>query len=80
MGRTRTRDSVAMDVLRHIERQAASAPGKAILVRAAPEIVEWLRVHDEEVRPALARRGAARVSFEKRDEFAREGFDVGTLP
>jgi ribonuclease G len=79
-GRTRTRDSVAMDILRRIERQAIAAPGKAILVRAAPEIVEWLTLHDDEVRPALARRGAARVSFEKRDEFAREGFDVGTLP
>jgi ribonuclease G len=79
-GRTRTRDSVAMDVLRRVERQAAAAPGKAILVRAAPEIVDWLMMHDDEVRPALARRGAARVNFEKRDEFAREGFDVGTLP
>jgi ribonuclease G len=80
IGRTRTRDSVAMDVLRRIERQASAAPGKVIFVRAAPEIVDWLMMHDEEVRPALARRGAARVSFERRDEYAREGFDVGTLP
>ena len=79
-GRTRTRDSVAMEVLRRVERQAVSAPGKAILVRAAPEIVDWLMMHDDEIRPALARRGASRISFEKRDEFAREGFDVGTLP
>ncbi|MGD0189762.1 MAG: Rne/Rng family ribonuclease [Rhizomicrobium sp.] len=79
-GRTRTRDSVAMDILRRIERQAVAAPGKAVHVRAAPDIVEWLTMHEDEVRPALARRGAARVSFEKRDEFAREGFDVGTLP
>ena len=79
-GRMRTRDSVAMDVLRRIERQSTAAPGKPIHVRAAPEIVDWLIMHDDEVRTALARRGAARVSFEKRDEFAREGFDVGTLP
>lgn len=79
-GRTRTRDSVAMDVLRRVERAAASAPGKSIHVRAAPEIVDWLLMHDDEVRTGLARRGAARVSFEKRNEFAREGFDVGTLP
>ena len=78
-GRTRTRDSVAMEVLRRVERQAVAAPGKPIQVRAAPEIVEWLQMHDDEVRPALARRGAARVSFEKREEYAREGFDVGTL-
>ncbi|HUO92079.1 MAG TPA: hypothetical protein VMU22_04115 [Rhizomicrobium sp.] len=79
-GRTRTTDSVAYEVLRRIEREAAAAPGKPILVRAAPEVVKWLEAHDEEVRPGLARRGAARVQFEARSEFAREGFDVGTLP
>jgi len=79
-GRMRTRDSVAMDVLRHVERQAVQAPGKAIVVRAAPEIVDWLLRHDDEIRPQLARRGAQRVNFEPRDEFAREGFDVGTVP
>jgi len=47
-------------------------------VRAAPDVVRWLEAHGEDVRPALARRGAARVSFEAREEFAREGFDVGT--
>jgi hypothetical protein len=47
-------------------------------VRASPEIVAWLETHGDEVRPALARRGASRVVFEARDEFAREGFDVGT--
>lgn len=77
-GRKRTRDAVAMDVLRRIERQAAAAPGKQIVVRASPEIVDWLERHVDDVRPALARRGASRVSFEARDEFAREGFDVGT--
>jgi hypothetical protein len=35
-------------------------------------------MHDEEVRPALARRGAARVTLEPREEYKREGFDVGT--
>ena len=79
-GRKRTRDSVALEVLRRVEREAAAAPGKPIIVRAAPEIVRWLDEHGEEVRCALARRGAARVSFEANDAFAREGFDVGTLP
>jgi len=77
-GRTRTRDSVALEVIRRIERQAAAAPGKTVVVRAAPEIVKWLEMHDEEVRPALARRGAARVTLEPREEYKREGFDVGT--
>jgi ribonuclease G len=79
-GRKRTRDSVALEVLRRIEREASAAPGKPIVVRAAPEIVRWLDEHGEEVKGALARRGAARVSFEAHDGFAREGFDVGTVP
>ena len=79
-GRTRTTESVAFEVIRRVERQAAAAPGKPILVRAAPEIVRWLETHGEDVRSGLARRGAPRVQFEMRGEFAREGFDVGTLP
>jgi ribonuclease G len=79
-GRKRTRDSVALEILRRIERAAVAAPGKAILVRASPEIARWLDDHGDEVRPALARRGAARVSFEAHDLYTREGFDVATLP
>lgn len=80
LGRVRTPESVAFEVIRRVEREARAAPGKAILVRAAPEIVKWLEMHGEEVRGGLARRGAARVQLEARAEFAREGFDVGTLP
>jgi ribonuclease G len=77
-GRKRTRDAVALEVLRRVERQAAAAPGKQVVVRASPEIVRWMQAHDDEVRNALTRRGAPRVSFEARDEYVREGFDVGT--
>jgi ribonuclease G len=79
-GRKRTKDSVALEVIRRVEREAAAAPGKCVCVRAAPEVVGWLTAHDGEVRAALARRGAARVTFEAREEFTREGFDVGTQP
>ncbi|MBN9568376.1 MAG: hypothetical protein BGO51_15680 [Rhodospirillales bacterium 69-11] len=77
-GRKRTRESVALEVLRRVEREAAAAPGRAIHVRASPEIVEWLEQREDEVRQSLARRGATQVVFEARDAFAREGFDVGT--
>lgn len=80
LGRTRTRDSVALEVLRSVEREASASPGRAIHVRASPEIVTWLDDHGLEVRQQLARRGAARVTFEARDAFAREGFDVGVTP
>ena len=78
-GRKRTRDSVALEVIRSVERTAAAARGKAISVRASAEVVRWLEDHGEEVRTALARRGAPRVTFEANDSFAREGFDVTTL-
>jgi len=77
-GRKRTRDAVALEVLRRIEREAMAAPGKQVMVRAAPDVVRWLDAHGDEVRIALARRGAARVSYEAREDFAREAFDVGT--
>jgi ribonuclease G len=78
LGRIRTAHAVAMDVLRGIERAARAAPGKPVLVRAAPDVVAWLDAHRDEVRSGLARRGAPRVRFEARPEFTREGFDVDT--
>lgn len=77
-GRNRTAESVALDIIRQVERTAAALPGKSIAVRAAPDVVRWLMVHEDDVRSGLARRGAPRVSFEPRAEFQREGFDVGT--
>jgi ribonuclease G len=77
-GRKRTRDSVALEVMRNVERTAAVAPGKPIVVRAAPEVVRWLEDHGDEVKASLARRGAPRVRFEPHDGYAREGFDVAT--
>ncbi|HEX3945360.1 MAG TPA: Rne/Rng family ribonuclease [Rhizomicrobium sp.] len=77
-GRNRTTESVALDIVRQVERAAAAAPGKPIVVRAAPEVVRWLNMHEDEIRAGLARRGAPRVSFDAHVEFPREGFDVGT--
>src|SRR5262249_46306147 len=77
-GRKRTRDSVALEVMRRVERAAAAAPGKPVVVRASAEIVRWLDDHGEEVMASLARRGAPRVRFEANDGYAREGFDVAT--
>jgi ribonuclease G len=76
-GRTRTVQSVVMDVLRRIEREAKAAPGKPVVVRAAPEVVRWMETHDGEIRRGLSRRGVARLTLEPRAEYAREGYDVG---
>jgi ribonuclease G len=77
-GRIRTAESVALEIVRQVERAAAAAPGKPIEVRAAPDVVRWLNKHEDDVRTGLARRGVPRVSFQAREEFGPEGFDVGT--
>lgn len=79
-GRIRSRESVALDVLRQVERAAMAAPGHAIVVHAAPDVVRWIASHDDEIRAGLMRRGASRIAFEAREEFRREGFDVSTQP
>jgi hypothetical protein len=58
-----------------VEREARAAPGQAILAEAAPEVADWLNAHKEEITPALARRGAGRVTFQA-GSFSRERFDV----
>src|SRR6185436_11473492 len=49
-GRKRTRDHVALEIIKRVERQAAAAPGKCVQVRAAPEVVQWLNDHGEELK------------------------------
>ena len=71
-GRIPSPDSRAMALLRAVEREAAANPGAALIARAAPDVVEWLGQHEEEVSAALARWGAGRVSFEP----GTGGFDV----
>ena len=77
-GRRRTRESVALDIIRSVERTAAAAPGKLISVNAAPDVVRWLLSHEQEVRTGLARQSAPRVSFIARNEFDRQSYDIGT--
>lgn len=75
-GRTRSCETVALEILRRVEREALHAPGRPIVVRAAPEVVYWIDTHGAELRAGLARRNVSRVTFEPRNEFAREGYDV----
>ncbi len=74
-GRTLTPQSVALALLRRVESEARAAPGREILAQAAPDVTDWLTAHEDEVRSALARRGAGRVRFAA-GNFTREMFDV----
>jgi ribonuclease G len=79
-GRTRSCESVAMEILRAAEREARNVPGRPVHIRAAPEVIYWLNSQGDELHTALARRRVPRVVFEPRSEFAREGFDVSAAP
>lgn len=75
-GRTRSAESVGLEILRRVERESAAAPGRPVVIRAAPDVIYWLDSHQVELRAALARRHGPRLIFEPRPEFLREGFDV----
>jgi ribonuclease G len=77
-GRRKTVETVAVEMMRRVERAHAAAPGKEIVLRAAPVMVRWLEGHEDEIRAALARRGVSRVRFESNNEQRRENFDVET--
>jgi ribonuclease G len=75
-GRRKTVEAVAVEMLRQVERAAASAPGRPVVLRAAPVMVRWLEAHDGEIRGALLRRGVAQLRIEINGEQRRETFDV----
>jgi ribonuclease G len=77
-GRRKTVETVAVEMMRRVERAAAAAPGKEIVLRAAPVMVRWLEAHEDEIRSALTRRGVVRLRFESNNEQRRENFDVET--
>jgi ribonuclease G len=77
-GRRKTMETVAVEIMRRAERAAAAAPGKPIVVRAAPVMVRWLEAHENEIRAGLSRRGVTQLRFESNMEQRREVFDVET--
>jgi len=78
-GRRKTVETVAVEMMRRMERASAAAPGKEIVLRAAPVMVRWIEGHEDEIRNALARRGVMRFRIEAHGDQRREGFDVETL-
>ena len=78
-GRRKTVETVAVEMMRRVEGAQAAAPGKEIVLRAAPVMVRWLEAHEDEIRSALVRRGVARLRFEANTEQRRENFDVETV-
>ena len=77
-GRRKTIETVAVEMLRQIERAHAAAPDKSIVLHAAPVMARWLDAHDDDFRAALAKRGIMRVRIEHRSDTRREHFSVET--
>jgi len=78
-GRRKTVETVAVEMMRRMERACAAAPGKEIVLRAAPVMVRWIEAHEDEIRNALTRRGVMRFRIEAHADQRRENFDVETL-
>jgi ribonuclease G len=77
-GRRKTVETVAVEMMRRMERSAAAAPGKEIVLRATPVMVRWLEAHLDEIRNALSRRGVMRYRIEAHSDSRRESFSVET--
>ncbi len=77
-GRRRTASAVAHEILRRAEHHASAAPGKPVIVYAAPEIAAWLDARASILKPALARRGAADFRIVAEPARARETYSVET--
>ncbi len=76
-GLVRRADVVALDVLRRIEETARAVPGKAIIARAAADVIGWLL--EQKAADALARNGIGRVALEADERFPRDRIEVGTV-
>ena len=77
-GRQPSPESVALELLRQVEREARAHPGRALVARAAPQVTDWLDQHADAVRAALARRGAGRLSWDADPSKHTDRFDVQT--
>jgi len=76
LGISRCPDAIAMDLIRRVEETARVAPGKPILVAAAPSVVRWLE--EQDALQALSERGIGRVALSADASFPHERFEVGT--
>jgi ribonuclease G len=79
-GQTTAPQTIALEALARVERSARAAPGRPVVVRAAPAVMAWLKENEGGVRAELDRRGVGRVRYdaEAQKNFPGEGFDVTT--
>ena len=74
--RRKTCSTMGNEILRRIEQEARRKPGRAIQVRAAPNVIAWLEKRCDELQPKLGARGIDRVCWQADTAYSRERYDV----
>ncbi len=72
----RTALTVALEALRAAQRSAKAAPGRALTLMAAPEVVEMLKVEAAAARAALETALGRPLVLEARMDMDRESFEI----
>ncbi len=75
--RHKTCATMANDLMRAIIREASLVPGRKIIARAAPEVVDWLERGNAYLLERLRARTAATFELVATPGYARERMDVG---
>lgn len=77
-GQVRT-ETLALQLLRALEREASLSRGRPVAARVHPEIIKWLQTSDIGWRDALTKRIGARFTIESAPELDRARLDVHWL-
>lgn len=77
--RRKTCVTVANDLLRRVARESVVSPGRPIVVRAAPDVIDWLERGHPYLLERLRRRVRVDVRLMPEPSFSRDRLDVGAL-
>ena len=72
----RTAMTMALEVLRAAQRSARTAPGRALTVLAAPEVIETLKMEAAEARAALEAALGRPLALQARADMDRESYEI----
>lgn len=77
--RRKTCATVANELLRKVASEAQASPGRAIVARAAPEVIDWLERGNAYLIDRLRAKIAVNLSLVAEPVFTRERIDVGAV-
>ncbi|RAV60900.1 hypothetical protein DBT42_09265, partial [Aerococcus urinae] len=75
--RRKTCATVANELLRRVANEAQVSPGRPIVARAAPDVVDWLERGNVGLIDRLRRKVAVDLRLTPEPGFSRERIDVG---